>query len=44
MLLIEIHSEPEFYGDLFNKKKLIGRIDFSIQFRKTITRYTDHRL
>ena len=33
-------SEPEFYGDLVYKfKKLIGRIDFSFQFRKIITRY-----
>ena len=28
-------SEPEFYGDLVYKfKKLIGRKDFSFQFRK----------
>ena len=28
-------SEPEFYGDLVYKfKKLIGRNDFSFQFRK----------
>ena len=33
-------SEPEFYGDLVYKfKKLIGRNDFSFQFRKIITRY-----
>ena len=33
-------SEPEFYGDLVYKfKKLIGRDDFSIHFRKIITRY-----
>ena len=33
-------SEPEFYGDLDYKfKKLIGRNDFSFQFRKIITRY-----
>ena len=32
--------EPEFYGDLVYKlKKLIGRNDFSFQFRKIITRY-----
>ena len=31
--------EPEFYGDLVYKfKKLIGRKDFSFQFRKIITR------
>ena len=34
-LLGEGLSEPEFYGDLVNKfKKLIGRNDFSFQFRK----------
>ena len=33
-------SEPEFYGDLVYKvNKLIGRKDFSFQFRKIITRY-----
>ena len=33
-------SEPEFYGDLVYKfKKLIGRKDFSFQFRKIITLY-----
>ena len=40
MLLGEGLSEPEFYGDLvFKFKKLIGRKDFSFQFRKIITRY-----
>ena len=39
-LLREGLSEPEYYGDLvYNCKKLIGRNDFSFQFRKTITRY-----
>ena len=39
-LLREGLSEPGFYGDLVNKyKKLIGRNDFSFQFRKIITRY-----
>ena len=39
-LLREGLSEPEFYGDLVYKfKKLIGRKDFSFQFRKIITRY-----
>ena len=39
-LLREGLSEPEFYGDLVYKfKKLIGRNDFSFQFRKSITRY-----
>ena len=39
-LLREGLSEPEYYGDLVYKfKKLIGRINLSIQFRKIITRY-----
>ena len=39
-LLREGLSEPEFYGDFVYKfKKLIGREDFSCQFRKIITRY-----
>ena len=39
-LLGEGLSEPEFYGDLVYKfKKIIGRNDFSFQFRKIITRY-----
>ena len=34
-------SEPEFYGDLIYKfKKLVGRNDFSFQFREIITRYS----
>ena len=33
-------SEPEFYGDLVYKfKKIVGRVDFSDQFRKFIVRY-----
>ena len=33
-------SEPEFYGDLVNNfRNLLGRNDFSFQFRKIITRY-----
>ena len=33
-------SEPEFYGDLVYKfKKVVGRADFSDQFRKIIIRY-----
>ena len=33
-------SEPEFYGDLVYKfKKVVGRADFSDQFRKIIVRY-----
>ena len=40
MLLREGMSESEFYGDFVYKfKKLIGRNDFSFQFRKIITRY-----
>ena len=39
-LLREGLSKPEFYGDLVYKfKKLIGRNNFSFQFRKIITRY-----
>ena len=38
-LLGEGLSGPEFYGDLVYKKKLIGRNDYSFQFRKIITRY-----
>ena len=39
-LLSEDRSEPECFGDLVYKlKKLIGRKDFSFQFRKIITRY-----
>ena len=39
-LLREGLSEPGFYGDLVYKlKKLIGRKDFSFQFRKITTRY-----
>ena len=34
MFLREGLPEPEFYGDLVCKKKLIGRNDFSFQFRK----------
>ena len=33
-------SEPEFYGDLVYKiKKIMGRADFSDQFRKLIMRH-----
>ena len=39
-LLDEGLSEPEVYGDLvYKSKKLIGRNEFSFQFRKIITRY-----
>ena len=39
-LLREGLSGPEFYDDLVYKfKKLIGRNDFSFQFRKIIARY-----
>ena len=40
MLLRDGLSEPEFYGDLIYKfKKLIGRNEFSFQFRKIKIRY-----
>ena len=33
-------SEPEFYGDLvYNFKKIMGKADFSDQFRKIIIRH-----
>ena len=36
-------SEPEFYGDLMyrfkKKKKIVGKSNFSEQFRKLINRY-----
>ena len=39
-LLHQGQSEPEFYGDLVYKfKKIVGRADFSDQFRKIIVRY-----
>ena len=39
-LLLQGLSEPEFYGDLVYKfKKIVGRADFSDQFRKIIVRY-----
>ena len=39
-LLLQGLSEPEFYGDLVYKfKKLVGRSDFSDQFRTIIVRY-----
>ena len=40
-LLHQDLSEPEFYGDLIYKfkKKIVGRADFSDQFRKIIVRY-----
>ena len=38
-LLHQGFSEPEFYGDLVYKfKKIIGKTDFSDQFRKEIIR------
>ena len=40
ILLHEGLSEPEFYGDLLCKfRKIMGRTDFSDQFRKFIIRY-----
>ena len=43
-LLGEGLSEPEFYGDLVYFKKIIGRNDFSFQFRKIITRYRRYNI
>ena len=37
--LLEGLSEPEFYGDFVYKKQLMGRKDFSFQFRKIRARY-----
>ena len=38
--LLKQGLEPEFYGDLVYKfKKIVGRYDFSDQFRKIIIRY-----
>ena len=40
ILLHQGLSEPEFYGDLVYKfQKIVGRADFSDQFRKIIVRY-----
>ena len=40
ILLHQGLSEPEFYGDLVYKlKKIVGRADFSDQFRTIIVRY-----
>ena len=40
ILLHQGLSEPEFYGDLVYKfKNIVGRVDFSDQFRKIIVRY-----
>ena len=39
-LLLQGHSEPEFYGNLVNKfRKIIGKYDFSYHFKKIIVRY-----
>ena len=33
-------SELTFYGDLVNKfRKIVGKTDFSVQFKKIVTRY-----
>ena len=40
ILLHQRLSEPKFYGDLVYKfKKIVGRADFSDQFKKIIVRY-----
>ena len=39
-LLLQDHSEPEFYGDLVYKfRKIIGKNDFPYHFKKIIVRY-----
>ena len=39
-LLLQGHSEPEFYGDLVYKfKKIIGNYDFPYHFKKIIIRF-----
>ena len=39
-LLLKGLSEPEFYGDLVHKfRKIIGKIDFPLHFKKIIVRY-----
>ena len=39
-LLLEVLSEPEFYGDLVYKfRKIIGKNDFPYHFKKIIVRY-----
>ena len=39
-LLLEVLSEPEFYGDLVYKfRKIIGKNDFPYPFKKIIVRY-----
>ena len=39
-LLLQDHSEPEFYGDLVYKfRKIIGKYDFPYHFKKIIVRY-----
>ena len=42
LIFLQINSEPEFYGDLyvvFKFKMIMGRADFSDQFRKIIIRH-----
>ena len=39
-LLLQGHSEPEFYGDLVYKfRKIIGKNDFPYHFKNMIVRY-----
>ena len=41
-LLQQSISEPEFYGDLVNRfRKIVGKSNFSEQFRKLINRYKE---
>ena len=39
-LLLQGLSEPEFYGDSMHKfRKIIGKINFSYNFKKILVRY-----
>ena len=44
-LLQQGKSEPEFYGDLVHRiRKIVGKINFSEQFKKIINRYKKNRI
>ena len=38
-ILLQGLSEPEFYGDLYKFRKIIGKNDFPYHFKKIIVRY-----
>ena len=38
-LLLQGLSEPEFYGDLYKFRKIIGKNDFPYHFKKIVVRY-----